>query len=352
MPGIWASIGLFIEERRSRLAVSSDSKRLHDAEVQRAIERVVDAANPRVRALPGYRRKLFDAVARSLDYCGELAERIPGPVTLDRESWMNDPLVNALFASRERMRWCITSPAVRTYVKKTALETGDCYGILVAMPEVRTQMGMELRGDAIQRDVSQKVVSFVGHELLLPAADPEGVRAQIREAILDILVEIAVQDIAEQEGRIAELEDRLRIVRIKQKAISPTGRGIDFLGTGTESRMAEYEAASRRIRELEQDLVETRKGLATLDDYLERLTSLLMHPESQVDIRPERVRLDRMNVVREEGGDAAEGGVELELTRGHRGERAGRVLLLVRFARAELIPEQERLAEVERYVNA
>lgn len=351
MPGIWDRIGCFIQGQGSRLALSSDRKRLDDAEVQRAIERVVDAANPRLRALPGYRRKLSQAVARSLDYCGELAGRIPGPVTLDRDSWSNDPVVNALFGSYDRMRRSITSPAMRTYLRETALETGDCYGILLAMPEVRTQLGMELQGEAIQRDVRQTVVSFANHELLLPGGDPDGVREQLKHAALDVLVGIATADIADQEGRITELENRLRVVRIKQKAMSPAGRGIDFLGSDNQTRLAEYEAASKRIRELEKDLAETRMGLATLDDYLERLTGLLMHPESQLDVRLERVRLDRMNIVRQEGEGATEGGIELEFARGHRGDRAGRVLLLVRFSRNELIPEQERLAEVERYVN-
>lgn len=351
MPGIWDNIRLFAEGQRSRLTVKSAHTRLHESQVKRAIERVVDAANPRLRALPGYGRKLFDAVARSLEYCAELTERIPGPVTLERESWSQDPAVNALFASHDRLRRCITSPAVRAYVKETALETGDCFGILLAMPEVRTQLGTELFGDAIQRDVRQTVVSFADHELLLPAADPGHVREQIKDAILDVLVEIATRDIAEQEGRIAELENRLRIVRIKQKAVSPMGRGIDFLGSDSGTRLADYEAASGRIRELERDLADARVGLTSLDDYLERLKVTLLHPERHLSIKVERTRLDRMNVVRTEGEDGAGGGTEIELARGYRGDRAGRVLLLVRFPRAELIPDRDRLAELERYAN-
>jgi hypothetical protein len=351
MPGIWDSIRLFAAEQRSRLSAKSASAQLHDSQVNRAIERVVDSANPRLRALPGYRRKLFDAVARSLDFCAELTGRIPGPLTLDRESWSKDPVVNALFGSYERMRQCITSAAVRAYVKETALETGDCFGVLLAMPEVRTQLGTELFGDAVQRDVRQTVVSFSDHELLLPSAEPGQVREQLKDAALDVVVEIATQDIAEQEGRIAELENRLRIVRIKQKAVSPTGRGIDFLGSDSGTRRADYEAASGRIRELERDLAEARVGLTSLGDYLERLEGILLHPERHLGIKLERTRLDRMNVVRGEGEDGASAGMEIEFARGYRGDRPGRVLLLVRFPRAELIPDRDRLAELERYAS-
>jgi hypothetical protein len=351
MPQLWDSVRLLVAEQLSRFEVKSAERRLYESEVHVAIERVVDQANPRLRALPGYRRKLFDAVARSLDYCGDLASRIPGPVRLDRASWSSDPLVNALFGSAERMRWAMTTPAVRAYLKETALETADCYGLLLAMPQVRSQLGIDLRGDTLQRDVKQTVVSFVDHELVLPAADPEAVRLGAKHGILDTLVGVAGKDIAEQESRIAEIEERLRILRIKQKALNPGGRGIDFLGTDSATRVEEYDAAGRRIRELEQDLADARQGLATLDDYLERLRALLLHPERHLGASLERVRLDRMNIVRLVGDDDPEDGEELEFLRGHRGDQAGRILLLVRFPRSEPLSEQERLKEVERYVN-
>jgi hypothetical protein len=200
--------------------------------------------------------------------------------------------------------------------------------------------------------VKQTTLSFADHETRLPGGDPESVRRELAGAILDTLVGVAVAEIAEQESRIAELENRLRIVRIKRKALAPTGRALDLLGTEAGPRLAEQEALDRRAGELETDLAAARVGLATLDDHLERLTGLLQHPEVHLGARLERVRLDRMNVVRQAGDADPQDGVELEFFRGYRGDRPGRVLLLVRFPRDELIPDAERAAEVERYVNA
>jgi hypothetical protein len=195
-------------ERWTRVKVRGAARRLREREVDLAIERLVDQADPRLRALSGYRRKLFDAVSGCLDYCGDLAQRIPGPRTLDHPSWGADPVLNALFGDWERVRQVISSREVRRYTKETALKGGDCFAVLVVLPILRNQLG--------------------------------------------------------------------------------------------------------------------------------------------IGARLERVRLDRMNVVREDG-DPSES-QEIELLRGYRADHPGRVLLLIRFRREDLIPDSERLAEVERFL--
>lgn len=352
MNALWERIRLFAQEQLSRLQVKSAERRLRETQVHLAIERVVDQANPRIRALPGYRRKLFDAVSRSLDHCMDLTGRIPGPVLLNRETWSTDPLINALFGSHDRMRWVLTSPGVRAYIKETGLESSDCYAVLSAFPETRNQLGMEVLGDTLQRDVKQTTVSFAAHEVGLAGPDPQSVRASAAQAAMDILVGVAVKDIAAQEEQIAEFEDRLRIVRIKRKSLSPGARGMDFLSAGSQSHLAEYEAMGKRIQELEKDLADARQGLSTLDDYLDRLDALLQHPERHIGAKLERVRLDRMNVIRAQSETGSREGTELEFLRGYRDDKPGRVLLLVRFSRSEIIPESERLAKIERYANA
>jgi polyhydroxyalkanoate synthesis regulator phasin len=349
---IWDRIGTLVRDRLSAWRIQGEAHRARRREVEQAIERVVDHSNPRIRALSGYRRKLYDPVSRCLDYCAELVGRMPGPVVLDRETWASDPLVNSLFGSVDSLRRAITGPQVRRYLRETALGTGDCCAVMLLVPLVRTQLGMDLRGDTVQRDVKQTTVSFTDPETVLPAADPDAVRHQAAETLMDTLVGVVVKDIAEQEGRIAELEDRIRIVKIKQKALAPHGHAMNILGEDLGPRMAEVDALAKRVEELEKELAEARVGLATLDDYLERLSALLAHPEVHVDARLERVRLDRMNVVRYVGDDDPEDGIELEFLRAYRDGKPGRVVLLVRFPRAEVIPDSELVAEAERYVNA
>lgn len=332
-------------EHWAKLSEDAAERRHRQQALDKAIEHVVDKANPRLRALPGYRRKLGDGVARALEYCDSIAARIPGPVLLDRETWAADPLVNALFGNHDALRRAISSPEVRRFVRETPLDDGDCYGVLLAMPLVRNQLGVELSGDSIQRDVRQTTVSFSDHELVLPAADPESVRAAAARGVMDILVGVVMTDIAGQEARIAELDESLRRARIQQKALGhATASKLDLLGNGSTDARAEHASLARLIQDLDRDLTAARKGLSTLDDYLIRLDGLLRHPETEISAETVKVRLDRMNIVRD---DIASD--ELSFLRGYRRDRPGRILLLVRFPRSELIPDSDRIAELERY---
>jgi len=337
-----------VSEQWLRLREDGAERRSRELALDEAIEHVVDKTNPRIRALPGYRRKLRDGVGRSLAFSRSLAERIPGPVLLDRDAWADDPQVNALFGSYETLRRAITSPQIRRFVRETPLDDGDCYGALIATPVVRNQLGVALSGDNIQRDVRQTTVSFADHRLLLPGADEQAVRTAAADALMDVLLGIAIEDIASQEERIAEQDQALRRLRIKQRALGPLGAGLDLLGDDSTGRIAEHESLASQIQELERDLARARRGLGTLDDYLTRLDGLLRHPETRIETETERVRLDRMNVVRPHGDAAA----ELSYLRAYRSGRPGRILMLVHFPRAELIPDSQLLAEVERYVNA
>ncbi len=347
----WFSLARFAREQWARLRVEAARFRLREKAIRRAIERAVDHANPRMRGINGYRQKLYEPMARCLDHAEMLARRIPGPIRLNRESWSQDPLLNALFSDPGRIRWTLASSDCRDYIGKTAFLTGDCYAVLLALPVFRRQFGMELTGETVQRDIAQTTLSFENIEVIMPAGNPETVRAKTSQAIVDALVEFAAQDIRRQESRIEELSESLRITRIREKVLNPTAHGLEILRDGASAHSAESLIIKRQIKELERELAEAHRGLTTLNDYLDRFASLLMSPETLIAARVERVRLDRMNVVRQEHDEDAPS-AELEFLRAYHGERAGRMVLMIRFARSEVASDQERILEAERHFSA
>jgi hypothetical protein len=226
------------------------------------------------------------------------------------------------------------------------METGDCYGILLAWPQVRNQFGVELEGETLKRDVPQTTLGFANAELVLPGTDLDEVRRKLVQGILDALAAEAIRGLTERETQIAEIEDRLRMVRLKRKALNPVG--LDLLRDGSSTQPEEGEALGRRIAELEQELELASAGFRTPGDYLMRLVEALSNPRGRADIRRERVMLDRMNIIRD--GAGTEGATEIEFTYGYRGGRRGRVLLLVQFPRSEMIQEAELMAAVDRFL--
>jgi hypothetical protein len=335
----------FVKQQLSAVGSRGAERRQHERVVSQAVERVVDQVNPRLRAVSRYRKRLFPVVEGAMEHATGLAQRVPGPIRLDRRTWAEDPIVNALFGNADRMRWVLTGPEVRRYVKNHPLG-GDCSAVLAAMPELKKQLGMELMGEAVQRDVRQTTMSFANHQVGLVGENEHEVRRALADAALDLLVALATDDITEQESRITELDDRLRITRLKRKLEENRSRGAAFILDGSEEHEKAVQSLDARIAELESDLAGAKKGLESLDDHLQRLVDQLETPDKLLGIDEAKVRLDRMNIVRT-NGDA---GAELSFTRVRRGEQLARVVTLISFPRSELLEESERLREVERYL--
>ena len=71
-----------------------------------AIERVVDETSPRLRAIPGYRRRLEGPVTDAFLYIDELVEHMPGSFLCSRSAFSADPRVKAFFVNHVTYRKC------------------------------------------------------------------------------------------------------------------------------------------------------------------------------------------------------------------------------------------------------
>jgi hypothetical protein len=344
----FASASLWLREGWSRLKVRSAERRLHMRAVERAVERIIDQANPSLRGLPGYRHKLFPVVERLLAFAAELAGRLPGPTTVDPSSWASDPLVNALFGDVGQIRRVISGAPVRAWIKAHPVPRGDdLYALLAVMATERQQLGMELVGDHVQRDVKQTTLSFAEHELYAVADSMPGCREILAGQIVDLIVSIAIADIVAQEERIAALEQAVRMLRLKLKVLAPRAGSVDLLRSSSEN-LAEHERLKARIDESQRDLADARRGLGDIEQYLTRLIEQLDHAERHIGLEGMRLWVDRMNVVRDRHDPQAH---ELQLTRARRPDRPGRVVQFIRFPRRLVQTADERLAEVERHLG-
>jgi len=348
MKNLWSGLILFIQTLLSRIKGPSPEQRRNQRTVNQAVERMVDEVNPRLRAVGSYRRKLYPVAEHAISHIQGLTEQVPGPILVSSETWSSQPEVNALFGSVKRMRQVLSGPEVRRYLKQHPLG-GDLYAVFVAMPDVRRQLGVELVGDTMQRDVRQTAVSFMNQEVALVGECEEEVREALAKDALDLLVGFVLEDILRQESRVSEIEERLRITRLKLRVAATRAQGAGLLLDDNPDQRAGSESLAERVTELEKDLEREKRGLATLDDYLNKLVEQLTHPEAHIGLETVRVRLDRMNIVREGADDATS--TEVEFTRGRRGDTPGRVVALIRFPRSELLEAGAGLRDAERYLG-
>jgi hypothetical protein len=340
---------LWARELLSRIRVRSAERRLYESGVHLACERIIAQVNPALRSMPGYRRRLFPAAERLLQYSEELVRRIPGPLTLDPSSWAEDPLVNALFGSPTHMRQVLSGREVQRWLKEHPIGDGDLYGLLAAVPEERNQLGMELVGDQVQRDIKQTTLSFSEQQIGIVSDSMDGLRRALVQPLADIIVGIGHGRIEQREERIAALEESLRMLRLKLKVVDPRVGGLDLLLNASTTHVEEQARLKARIEETERDLADARRGLGDIAEYLDYLIAELDHPEKEVQLETMALWLDRMNVVRDSRTDGAN---EIRLVRARRPDRPGRVVQFVRFPRSLVQARGERLDEVARQIGA
>ena len=170
-------------------------------------EAVVDAVEPRVRLHSRYREKLDQPVRQAIGYLRELGRQPLEPVPLSRAAWASDPRVNAFFGTADSVAACLgRSPELRSFFDK-AENAGvpEAYALLGMKKEERNVLGMELKGDAVQRDVAQVQVSFSGHRIVAPAATQAAARLEIGRRILLRLAQVALARIVAAESKATEL---------------------------------------------------------------------------------------------------------------------------------------------------
>lgn len=305
-----------------------------------ATERLVDQFEPELRNQPEYYERLAPVVEQIRDYSNTLIKQIPTPTRIDTEQWSNDPLVNALFAQPSALRETISSPMVHNWLQANPEEQApELFGLLLAKPKERTQLGVELRQDRVQRDVKQTILSFIEHEIVAVDTDFDRLRRGLERPIADLIQSLCIARLATQEERIITLEGALRVLQLKLKVIQPRIDGVDLLMATSAQNLAEAQRLNIKITETERALVVARGGLGDSEQYFEQALALLAHPEEAMQLEPMSVWLDRMHVVRDSNHPSAQ---EIALTRAVRPEKPGRVVLFVRFPRSLILADEQR----------
>lgn len=303
-------------------------------ELAQAIERAIYQVDPRLKQAGGYPGRYRPSVARAWSHARELASRIPGPVSLDREGFIRDPLVHALFgAADDIQRVLCLSPAMQAWLGDNAGAGDEVYALLSMRRNEKDVLGMETEGELMRRDVAQRQVSFSDHALSCVAATEARTRTLIAWNLLDSLV-----------SRVARLVDDLR--QEKQTLEQERDELLARLRGAAPERRATLQG------QLDELLGRLRQAVQRLD-----LRAMAHHfddeftaPAEYVHLGARELRLDGMGVVRR--ADEAVSSQALTFTDLSGFDRRRLTVLLVRCRRAELPSLAERLDTAGRMLAA
>lgn len=303
-----------------------------DADTLALVERATKKVDPMIRQIPDHARRLAPAVRHALDYCTDIAERIPGPHEISRSAFAADPLVHALFGSADDIELMLAkSQCVREHLPAMTLSGGHCYALLGMRHREKSGFGVALDGAVVRGDVPQKTLYFSDHTLAEPAPDLAAIRERLRDLLFDGLLKSFAAHVAAVRARRDSLH--------QDQAIAHA-----CLRSGNAP-----EIHTRRLTQLEEALRASADALQP-ERLLATLIEALAHPEPYLSLEPVSLRVDRSGVIIDQGAAATSDGDTLHFAELTNRDQRRWVVLLARIERDEARRAIERFEQAHRYI--
>lgn len=344
----WNTAALSLADQMQRYRVRRAQNELEEASINRAIERVVEGTNPKIRAVTGYRAKLRPYMQRALDHAEYVAERIPGPLDCCRRAWAEDPSVNAFFSGVDELRRTFGRNAELRNLYGQNPDLAEAFLLLTMERKEIDTFGTAVDGGMLKRDVKQVTVAFSSHQVDMPSATEKELREKLKYRAFDVLVCRALQQISAYEARTHELETTLSRLKTKQKLFDMRSASLETTMIDLETRADGVQEIAAQIEETEQALLSARAEFYTLEDAIDVIKDVFGNPDQYVALIPYSVHLNRFNVRTD--GTKGEQGQEVCLSELKLCHDLERVVLIARFPRDEMPPEDHCLREAERYL--
>ncbi len=311
-----------------------------EGEIEAATEAAVQGVDAGIRLLSGYQARLRPAVASSLSYVNSLVEHIPGVLEVDSRSFSTDARVNAFFVDVNDLRSVFSRSAeLRNFLSNG--HSGDlerCCALLCMKKTERNVLGVELQGDQVRRDVKQVTVSFDDHQIISPAANETEVRRGLKTCLFQGLITNAL-------ARLSSCHVSVQHMDAERRSLSARLRSLE----------SALEAGAENAEELEQTRarlagIESTRGQAPClnpEHSLRQLLEVLEAPDQFVRLHSDRLSLDRLGVKLSEDNGAE----PIELAEVDLGGGNCRVVVLTSFPLGEMLPQQDLLANMSRFLQ-
>ncbi|MDG4548967.1 MAG: hypothetical protein P9F19_07345 [Candidatus Contendobacter sp.] len=329
------------------------SSKFDKALMLRGIERVVDGTDPRLRAVSHYRRKLWEPVERAIDFVVKFVNDLPPAIVADRQGYMTDPRLRALFASPDSLRETLSfSDGTRNYLKQAPNPLPvELYGGLGAVRIEKNVLGIEMDGEILRRDVPQTVVNFSDHRLVFLNDNEQDTRRELMRRAADYLIETALQRLTASRVQKTQLEQQQRKLLLqKANLLKKAQVGFESLAESATSEPVDLAALEQQLEGIETELSQLRADTATLDKHLAKVAATLSEPEKYLRLESVSFTLDHTNTkVPADSPRVANSMTFQDIVMG----KDRRVTaLFVRFPSGDLLPQPDFFKEANRLLQS
>ena len=312
------------------------------ATLERAIDRAIDATDPRMRSISGHRKRLEPAVVKAIDHVIALAGALPPPVEASARTYGEDERLSSFFASPARMSEVFGADrSLLDFLESPQGGADPVHAVLVVERTEKKVLGMAMQGEHLQREVSQVQVSFDKHRLLEPQASAEENRRLVMRRAFDQILTMALTRITMASQEREALEAGQAVLKAKLRALQSSNFGLAGDEPGEPADAASLEA---KLAQFERDLEATGTGAATLPRHLDLLVETLEKAPEQLSAQPLSILMDRLGIRQDAPGGTT---VQLDLVEVRNATGQAIVVLPVAIPR-EAIAKRDVFAEAKR----
>jgi len=321
---------------------------LSDDITLRAIDKAVTLANPRLKLVPAYQESLAPAVAASLGYLRDTVRALPAAIDASPARWSADPLLRAVFVAAADIPGVLArSPNVRTLFEKYRELDHASFVLAMTLNEQRIP-GMSLRGDGVQRDAVQTVISFSDHQVRICGQDDGEVRRLIAAQAYEYLIAQALSQLGEERSERRELEDNRALIRARLRLLQQQGPGLGSVFAAAPASRGEQIVLEAQLLENERRLEAMGSAQSALEAELEVLRTVLANPGRYIGVERKTLRLNTMNVVVGIASGDVAADVDFSLAHLTGVPPQQKAFVLARFARSQLPVVKIDFAEAAR----
>jgi len=319
--------------------------------IDAAIERAIDATDPRLRALGNYRKRLREPVEQAARHIIGLVDSQPPAVEISRRSYGTDPRLRAFFVSAEDLQEVLGGmKTVKDYLQGVTGSLPEAiFGLLSMAWKERTVLGTEQQGEILRRDVKQVAVSFFDHRFGAPAGSEADFRWELKKRGYDYLLEVALKSIISTRGKRRDLKREQHLLNRKLEAMKTGNWGLEgmFAQDGAETKNpVELE---QQIESVEKELLDIGSDTESLQRSLDELAEVLGEPAHWLSRRELSMRLDYMGIrVEENAGEASN---LLDLLELYSATGECRIVLPGYIPRTDLPDRPDFFKEAQRYLR-
>lgn len=264
-----------------------------DADVLDEIERIAREIDSTILPVRRFRKKILPSVRHAMGYISGLIPQVPGPMDFDPDRWEDDPLLRAMFISREELNGVLnSSKALKDFFRRT--NASQVFAILVAEPKEKKIFGTEKNGEIVRRDIPQKAVFFEDFKVFAPAVDLAQTRVQFQYRALENLFTQAFEKIIDLQLWKEELEKHRELLEFKVQHPEGSGPRTDLKPTEADDNQTRE--SLKVLEDITGKLKEIKDQLDTPEDRIEHLNAILLNPEQHLRLKTVSLKLSRLGI--------------------------------------------------------